>query len=284
MPRNVVRFERLIYVSLVIGLIAALADFSRLTSLGPILSIIAGNVAGLAAMVLLTWLIARRRKNWARWVLLALYVIGLPFVLGGLFISEVGDVKVGRANLFVMSLVALQAIAQAAALVYVFSGEARAWFSGRGAPDATATSDGFTQPKERYRVKAGRREVADPAEFDQQGRINAFIDEMEGLNIGSYTVAPPNFRLLWAMGINLPPPFFLGIVPLTLIAGIPFAIFWAVGMSLTMWLVQRPLPLWVLITVSALAGLAVGLGMAAYYRWRADKLPLPAWKNYLPPR
>ena len=33
-----------------------------------------------------------------------------------------------------------------------------------------------------------------------------------------------------------------------------------------------------------LAGLAVGLGMAAYYRWRADKLPLPAWKNYLPPR
>ncbi len=35
MPRNVVRFERLIYVSLVIGLIAALADFSRVLELQP---------------------------------------------------------------------------------------------------------------------------------------------------------------------------------------------------------------------------------------------------------
>jgi hypothetical protein len=278
MPRNVARFERLIYASLAIGYIAVLADLGRLAKLGPILAILTGNVVGLAATMLLGWLAARRRAGWARWVLLAVYLVGLPLVLGGLFITEVGDVRVERPSAFVMSLVALAAIAQGAALAHIFTADARAWFSSAGKPAA------FADPGARYRVKAGRRVVADPGEFDQRGLINAFIEEMEELGVGSYTAAPPNFRLLWAMGINVPPPFFLGALPLTLIAGVPFALFWAVGMSLAMWLVQRALPLWLVAAVSALAGLAVGLAMAAYYRWRADTLPLPAWEDYLPPR
>lgn len=278
MPGNVARFERLIYASLVIGFVTALADLGRLAKLGPILSIIAGNVIGLAAMVSLTWLVARHRTNWARWALLALYVIGLPLVIGGLFITEVGDVRVGRANAFVISLVALQAIAQATALVYIFSGDAKAWLLGDPQPSPTI------QAKQRYRVKAGRREVAAPGAFDHHGLVNAFIEEMGDLGIGGYTTAPPNFRLLWAMGIDLPPPFFLGPAALTLIAGVPFAVLWAVGMSLTMWLVQQPLPLWLVIAISAVAGLLLGLGMAAYYRSHADQLPLPAWEDYLPPR
>jgi hypothetical protein len=280
MPSNVARFERLMYASAVIWLIAALADLGRLAQLGLILSILASNIAGVAAMVLLTWLVVRRRENWARWALLPVYVLGLFLATVWLFIAEVGDARVPRPSLFIMALIILQAVAQAAALVHLFTRDMRDWLLGsrESVPAASA------QPKARYRVKAGRREVLSPEEVDHRRLVDGFVEEMEELEVGSYTAAPPNFRLLWAMGLRVPPPFFLGVVPLTLIAGIPFAVFWAVGMWLITWLIQRTLPVWLVLTVAAAVGLLVGLVMATYYRWRASALALPAWENYLPPR
>ena len=36
------------------------------------------------------------------------------------------------------------------------------------------------------------------------------------------------------------------------------------------------------VMASACAGLAFGLGMAAYYRWKAARLRLPPWESYPP--
>jgi hypothetical protein len=122
-PRTVENSERLLYLSGLIGMIVAALDFVFLRQArSPVL--VVGTAVGAAAgaltlLCLLTWMSARRRKNWARWSLLVLYVLGL-----GIFINGFGGT-----GLVVESLTALQEIAQAVALVFIFSEEADAWFS-----------------------------------------------------------------------------------------------------------------------------------------------------------
>ena len=416
MPRNVVRFEQLIYASLVVRMITAIVDFARLLKVASALAIVGGGIAGFAALALLTWLIARRRKNWARWVLLALYLLGLPFVIVGPFVTEVGGVALARPSLFVVSLIALETIAQTVALIFIFTGDAKAWFAPgvptTGLPEVEmprsvahfellaylgllvdmistpfefvvtirdqAASTGakigsvvggivgivilglliwliarrrknwarwlflilygiglvffvFTlgqsgrlidglnalqgllwavalyfafsadahawfkpmpgapvvrsvRPKPRLRVPAGRREVVAPGELDHAATVDAYIAEMAQLGVGTYTAAPPFFRLFWGMGLRVPPPLFMAYAPLALITGSIFAVFWGVGMWLIVWRTHSDMSTWLALVVSAFAGLLFGLGMASYYRSKARNLPLPSWQNYLPPR
>jgi len=279
MPRNVARFEQLIYASLVVRLITAVVDFGRLSAVASPLSIIAAAVAGFAVIALLAWLIARRGKNWARWVLLALFLLGLPFVILGPFVTEVGGLALARPSFFVISLIALETIAQAAALIFVFTSDAKPWFARGVAVDRPPAAE-----MPRVRVPAGRREVVAPGELDHSATVDAYIAEMAALGVGTYTAAPPFFRLLWGMGLRIPPPMFMGYVPLTLITGGIFAVLWGLGMWLIAWRTQSGMPAWLAIVVSLLAGLLFGLGMASYYRSRSRKLPLPSWQNYLPPR
>jgi hypothetical protein len=124
-PRTVRNSERLLYLSVLIGIIVATLDFVILRqerSPPLVVGSAVGAAAGaLALLCLLTWMSARRRKNWARWSLLVLCVLGL-----GLFINGLG----GR-SVVAESLTALQEIAQSFALVFMFSGESDAWFSKR---------------------------------------------------------------------------------------------------------------------------------------------------------
>jgi LPXTG-motif cell wall-anchored protein len=416
MPRNVVRFEQLIYASLVVRLIIAIVDFARLSKVTSALAIVGAGVAGFVILVLLAWLIARRRKNWARWVLLTLYLLGLPFVIVGPFVTEVGGVALAKPSPFVISLIALETIAQAVALIFVFTGDAKAWFA-RGVPmarllevemprsiahfellaylgllvdmistpfesvvairDPSASTgakigtvvggiigivilglliwliarrrknwarwlflvlygiglvffvftlghsgrliDGLNalqgvlwavalyfafstdahawfnaapgeplarsvRPRPRLRVPGGRREVVAPGELDHTATVDAYIAEMEQLGVSTYTAAPPFFRMLWGMGLRLPPPLFMGFAPLMLITGAIFAVFWGAGMWLVSWRMQGDMPMWLTFAVSIFAGLLFGLAMAAYYRSKSRSLPLPSWQNYLPPR
>ncbi len=73
-------------------------------------------------MVLLVYLIARRRKNWARWLLAILFVVGLP---GS--IPAVTDAL--AFNPPVAFLMGAQILTQLVALIFVFTGNARDWFS-----------------------------------------------------------------------------------------------------------------------------------------------------------
>ena len=54
-------------------------------------------------------------------------------------------------------------------------------------------------------------------------------------NVMPYTVAPPFFRLLWALGLDVPPPLFLGFLTLMLLMGTFFGIFWGAFMWLLLW-------------------------------------------------
>src|SRR6266851_4942207 len=112
-------------------------------------------------------------------------------------------------------------------------------------------------------------------------KVDRLITDLHKLGVSPYTVAPPLFRLLWALGFNVPPPFFLGFLTLTLLAGAFFGIpFFVILWGASMWLLPRHLSIGFAVVTYAGPGLLFGLSMAAYYRWKAARLRLPPWESY----
>jgi len=122
-PRNVLWFEALLYVSLLLdALSVAFQDRTPTAELTEQMILAATMVAG--AMILLlvyfVWLAARQRKNWPRWVLAAallLSVISLFQVIGenGLELDS--------------SIEIVSCVLTAAGLYFSFTGDARGWFN-----------------------------------------------------------------------------------------------------------------------------------------------------------
>jgi hypothetical protein len=78
MPVNIIRFERLAYLSLAISMLSVVLD----NSMGPgthqplwatVIAVVATTLIGGA----LIWATARLRKNWIRWVYTTLVVLGV---------------------------------------------------------------------------------------------------------------------------------------------------------------------------------------------------------------
>jgi uncharacterized BrkB/YihY/UPF0761 family membrane protein len=122
LPRNVLRFEVLLYLSLLLDTLSAAfldrtpADTGDTTNAN--VNMLA--VVLVAFFLLLVWLAARHRKNWARWVLvgaLGLSVLSLLDALGsgGLTFATAVDV--------------LSTALTAAGLYFSFTGDAKDWFN-----------------------------------------------------------------------------------------------------------------------------------------------------------
>ena len=124
-PRNVLWFEALLYVSLMLdALSVAFQDRTPTAELTEQMILAATMVAG--AMILLlvyfVWLAARQRKNWPRWVLAAallLSVISLFQVIGenGLELDPFASIGI------------VSCVLTAAGLYFSFTGDARGWFN-----------------------------------------------------------------------------------------------------------------------------------------------------------
>lgn len=126
MPSNVARFEQLMYLSLGFGVIISALTWSHnvLTAapLGGTSLLLFVQGGEFAVMVLLIWLVARRRKNWARWLLLiVLAILRLPAyapVLRAVFsINPIAGV-----------LGIARDLAQVTAFLLIFTGNSRDWF------------------------------------------------------------------------------------------------------------------------------------------------------------
>jgi hypothetical protein len=107
-------------------------------------------------------------------------------------------------------------------------------------------------------------------------KVEMLIADLGKRGVSAYTVAPPMFRALRAMGLRIRPPLYLGFFSLTLLMGIYFGPIWGLLMWLFWW---RPAPQ-ILAIVSLTAGAFFGLSMATYYRWKAKHLNLPSWEKY----
>jgi hypothetical protein len=129
-------------------------------------------------------------------------------------------------------------------------------------------------------------------------KVDHLIEELRHRGLPASTAAPPLFRLLWALGLETPPPVFWGFIPSMLFMGGFFGFFFGLFMELAflIWLILGE-GLWlghgggqllsrgifgftVVAGVAAVAGLLFGLPMAAISRWKAAQLRLPSWEDY----
>ena len=142
MPRSVWWFEKLMWVSLLVGVAKGVLDWDRMVleavrqganahipayylrtqiqAMSHVMVVIA--VVALLVLVLIVWLIARQRKNWARWIFAVLFVLGVPFAF-----VQLPNVLSANPTAGALSLV--QLVLQVAALVLIFLPDARPWFT-----------------------------------------------------------------------------------------------------------------------------------------------------------
>ena len=123
-PRNVLWFEVLLYMSLVLDALSI--AFQDRTPRGDITesTIMVATVLAACLILLLfyfVWLAAQRRKNWPRWVLIA------SLVLSVISLFQI----VGDDGLQVDSAIEVVSCALTAAGLYLsFTGDAQGWFNG----------------------------------------------------------------------------------------------------------------------------------------------------------
>lgn len=110
-------------------------------------------------------------------------------------------------------------------------------------------------------------------------KIQALLQHARRHQVAPGSAAPPFWRLLWKLGLRLPPPHFLGFWQLVLVCGSFFGSIWGLVVYLLVWRAQQ-LPLAQAAGTSLCAGALFGCVMAAVYRRQARRLRLPAWHDY----
>jgi len=124
LPKNVLRFEVLLYLSLTLDALSV-AFQDRTPSAEMTESMIATATVMAAGLILLlvyfVWLAAQRRKNWPRWALaaaLVLSIISLAQVIGDSGLQLDSGIEI------------ISCILTAAGLYFSFTGDAQGWFNG----------------------------------------------------------------------------------------------------------------------------------------------------------
>jgi peptidoglycan/LPS O-acetylase OafA/YrhL len=123
LPRNVFRFEVLLYASLILdALSVAVQDRTPTAEVTERMIMISTLLGGGMILLLLYFvrLAARQRKNWPRWVLVAALVLSIV----SLFLT------IGERGLELDSFIEIVSCAlTAAGLYYSFTGDAQGWFN-----------------------------------------------------------------------------------------------------------------------------------------------------------
>ena len=109
-----------------------------------------------------------------------------------------------------------------------------------------------------------------------ENEIKAYIEKLHQQGVRENMAVPPYYRLMWKIGLDIPPPFNQGFWLSALIPGIIFAIFY----PLVVWILNTLIPTWDtpttffnVITTSTI----VGLVMAGLTKWKSKKLDVPEW-------
>ena len=132
-PKNVVRFARLFYLSLWLAVPIFFLQWSTYGDSEAQTKVALGLLFALIFFPIFIWLIhsvARRRRNWARWILLLCFIVGTP----GWFSMVWAHLKISPAfALFEMAQFALQV----AAFFLIFSKSANEWLATSAVADAS---------------------------------------------------------------------------------------------------------------------------------------------------
>ena len=122
-PKNVLRFEVLLYSSLMLdALSVAFQDRTPTPEMTEQMITVATVIVGglILLLVYFVWLAAQRRKNWPRWVLAAALIISIVSLW-----QVIGDNGVE----FDSGVEIVSCILTAAGLYFSFTGDAQGWFN-----------------------------------------------------------------------------------------------------------------------------------------------------------
>ncbi|WP_164281009.1 DUF6404 family protein [Stenotrophomonas indicatrix] len=91
--------------------------------------------------------------------------------------------------------------------------------------------------------------------------------------------APLLHRMLWRLGVALPPPILAGFLTNTLLQSLLFGVFWTVLMWLLLWQGRAP-ALELLLLAGGAAGVMFGLVMATLMWFLRGARKLPTWRQF----
>ncbi|MBR0717498.1 hypothetical protein [Bradyrhizobium liaoningense] len=122
-PRNVLRFEVLLYASLMLDALSVAFEDRTPTRERTEQMIMTGTLLSAVMIVLfvyVVWLAAQRRKNWARWVLAAALALSVPSLA----------VRINEVGLALDSAIEIvSCVVTAFGLYASFTGDAKGWFN-----------------------------------------------------------------------------------------------------------------------------------------------------------
>jgi protein-S-isoprenylcysteine O-methyltransferase Ste14 len=123
LPKNVFRFEILLYASLILDALSVAFEDRSVTATNSEQSIMAQSVISACLILLMLYLVyhaARHRKNWPRWVLIAALVLSIISLIG----------IIGESGLALDSGIEIvSCVLTVAGLYYSFTGDAQGWFN-----------------------------------------------------------------------------------------------------------------------------------------------------------
>ena len=123
LPRNVFRFEILLYASLILDALSVAFEDRTVATGGSDQVVMAQSVISACLILLMLYLVyhaARHRKSWPRWVLavaLVLSVISLIQIIGESGLAFDSGIEI------------LSCVLTVAGLYYSFTGDAQGWFN-----------------------------------------------------------------------------------------------------------------------------------------------------------
>ena len=108
-------------------------------------------------------------------------------------------------------------------------------------------------------------------------KTDRLVSELKAKGVGRNWSSPPLFRILWALGIEVPPPLFMHFFPLaTLIGGFVFAMMAALRLWFLGLRADLPGDFLIIPTTAGFLGLLASWN----FRRKAKKLHLPSWETY----
>ena len=154
-PRSIIWFERFFLASLLLSLLNTGLSFGTLMALLNADPIIGGTGYAEVAMIatagirfgiqLLLWfLIARKASNIAKWILVALTVLGIASLIPSIWMLMEYELTtlMEEGGAVTLTVTFLITVLQIAAIFYLFRPDAKAWLesSGKTAPDSDVFS------------------------------------------------------------------------------------------------------------------------------------------------
>ena len=111
-------------------------------------------------------------------------------------------------------------------------------------------------------------------------KVEVYKELMVTRRVGASTAAPPLWQLCWSLGLEIPPPLFMGAISLFLFAGTSFGILFGFGAWVLGNRGARSMPLSEAGWVALVTGAAFGIAIAWYCRRLARQQQLGSWSAF----